>query len=106
MNILSWVPKIVRSHRQPETEISRLSPRAVKGTKTDGVGVFKIKLKESAYSNHKSFKVLYLYFQNNSDSNHSIHGIELIMQMTRVNKRLSPTVLYCQQRLSILVSHI
>lgn len=30
----------------------------------------------------------------------------MIKQMTRVNKRLSLTVLYCQQRLSILVSHI
>jgi len=53
------------------------------------VGISTVKPKDSAYGNHKSCRVLFLYSynQNHSDSNHSIHCLQLIMQMTRVKKK-------------------
>jgi len=52
-------------------------------------GISTVKPKDSAYGNHKSCWVLSLYGHNqkHSDSNYSIHCLQLIMQMTRVKKK-------------------
>jgi hypothetical protein len=64
------------------------------------VGIFAVKPKDSAYVNHNSCRILFLYIKNlnHFESNHTIYCLETIKQTTRVSKRLSLTVLYCKQR--------